>query len=71
MIAEDKIDHLSHIDAFIEFLDEIKDRRDLAIGMMADKGTEGIQQLSGRILEADDILSLGGYAKIEERRKAK
>jgi hypothetical protein len=71
MIDDKKIDQLSHIEAFIEFLDEIKDRRDLAIGMMADKPSEQIQQLAGRILEGDDILSLGGYAKIEERRKAR
>jgi hypothetical protein len=71
MISDDKIERLSHIDGFVEFLDEIKDRRDLAIGMMADKPVDGVQQLAGRILEADDILCLGGYGKIEERRKAK
>lgn len=71
MITDEQIDHLSHIDGFIDFLDEIKDRRDLAIGMMADKPVDGVQQLAGRILEADDILNLGGYRKIEERRKAK
>lgn len=71
MLTDDKIDRLSHIDGFIEFLDEIKDRRDLAIGMMADKPVDGVQQIAGRILEADDILSLGGYGKIEARRREK
>ena len=71
MITDDKIDRLSHIDGFIEFFDEIKDRRDLAIGMMADKPVDGVQQIAGRILEADDILSLGGYGKIEARRREK
>ena len=71
MITDEQIDRLSHIDDFVAFLEEIKGRRDMSISMMADKGTDGVQQIAGRILEADDILSLGGWGKIEERRKAR
>lgn len=71
MSNESKLEALSHNEAFIAFLDDIKAQREAFIQAMHAAPTDRIQQISGRILMADEILDIGGYRKIEERRKQK
>lgn len=69
MLDQKQLDHLSHIDEFIAFLEEVKDRREASIQQLHDRPTDSVQQLAGRILEADDILKMGGWDEIQSRRK--
>jgi len=69
MLDEKQIERLSHIDDFKAFLQEVRDRRESAIQQLHDSPDCSVQQIAGRILEADDILKMGGWDEIEKRRK--
>ena len=69
MLDAKQIDQLGNVDAFVAFLQEIRDRRESAIQQLHDRPDGSVQQIAGRILEADDILVLGGWAAIEKRRR--
>lgn len=69
MITKEQLEHLSHLDSFVAFLSEVHDRRESAIQMLTDRPVDGVQQVAGRILEADEILKMGGWAEIQARRK--
>ena len=71
MITDEQIDRLSHIDDFVAFLQEVRDRRESTIQLLHEKADGSVQQIAGRILEADDILKMGGWEEIENRRKAR
>ncbi len=62
-------DSLIHNDAFVAFLQGIKDQRESFIQSLHNAPTERVQQISGRILMADEILEIGGWRQIEDRRK--
>ncbi len=62
-------DSLIHNDAFVAFLQGIKDQRESFIQALHNAPTERVQQISGRILMADEILEIGGWRQIEDRRK--
>ena len=64
-------DGLKHNEAYIAFLDDIHAQRESYLRSMHDAPTERLQQLSGRILMADEILETGGWREIQERRKQK
>lgn len=68
MLDQQQIERLSHIDDFKSFLQEVKDRRESTIQQLHDRPDGSVQQIAGRILEADDILKMGGWDEIEKRR---
>lgn len=68
MITKEQTDRLSHNDDFVSFLQEVRDRREASIQQLHDRPDGAVQQVAGRILEADDILRMGGWDEIEKRR---
>ena len=69
MFDDKQRDALSHNDAFIAFLREVHELRETAIQQLNDRPVDSVQQLAGRILQCDDILSLGGWSAIENRKR--
>ena len=69
MFDDKQRDALSHNDAFIAFLREVHELRETAIQQLHDRPVDSVQQLAGRILQCDDILSLGGWSAIENRKR--
>lgn len=71
MSKEAQLEALSHNEGFIALLDELHAQRESFILSMHDAPTERLQQLSGRILMADEVLETWGYRKIQDRRRQK
>lgn len=67
---EKKIESLGHNPNFIEFLEEIYAVRESAIQQLHDRPSDSVQQIAGRILQCDDILTMGGWDEIEKRRRS-
>lgn len=68
MKKTDNLDSLIHIDAYVDFLQGIYAIRESLIQQMHDVPSDRIQQISGRILQCDDILSMGGYDRLVARK---
>lgn len=68
MKKPDSLDSLIHIDAYVDFLQGVYAIRESLIQQMHDVSSDRIQQISGRILQCDDILSMGGYDRVVSRR---
>lgn len=68
MLTDKKLDTLIHNDAYYEFLDFIYASREELIQQLHEAGSEKIQQISGRILQCDDILAWGGHGKMVKSR---
>jgi len=68
MKKPDSLDSLIHIDAYVDFLQGVYAIRESLIQQMHDVPSDRIQQISGRILQCDDILSMGGYDRVVSRR---
>lgn len=68
MLNDKKLDTLIHNDAYFEFLDSILMCREDLIQQLHEAGSEKIQQISGRILQCDEILAMGGHAKVVQTR---
>ena len=60
---EQDIEHLQRHDQFQRFIDLINDLREECIGEMHDAPTDKIQQLSGRILSYDQILTMSTWGQ--------
>ena len=63
MIEQKHLDSLSHQDGFKALLEELHEIRESLIREMHDIGNDRLQQISGRILQCDDILALLGGKK--------
>jgi len=63
MIEQKHLDALSHQDGFKALLEEIHATRESLIQQMHDVSNDRLQQVSGRILQCDDILALLGWKK--------
>jgi len=68
MKKPDSLDSLIHIDAYVDFLQGVYAISESLIQQMHDVPSDRIQQISGRILQCDDILSMGGYDRVVSRR---
>lgn len=68
MKTDERLDKLIHVEAFMDFLHEVYAIRESLIQQLHDVSTDRIQQISGRILQCDDILSLAGYDKAVSRK---
>lgn len=64
---EEDIKTLSNHEAFARFVQSIETAREEVIADLAGAPTEGIQQLSGRILAYDDILKMVNWDSLRER----
>ncbi len=69
MIDEKQIDRLSHVTDFVDFLEELSLQKESIIQSMHGLPTDQLQQVCGRLLQLDDVLQMGGWGKIQERRK--
>lgn len=67
-MKQDPLDSLIHIDAYVDFLHGIYAIRESLIQQLHDVPSDRIQQISGRILQCDDILTMGGYSRIVSRK---
>lgn len=68
MINEKKLESLFHNDTYFEFLDEVYMMRESLIHALHDASLDKLQQISGRILQCDEILDLGGYSNMVKRK---
>ena len=64
---EEDIKTLANYEAFARFIYSIEVAREEVIGDLSHASTEGIQQLSGRILAYDDILKMVNWNSLRER----
>ena len=64
---EEDIKTLANYEAFARFIYSIEIAREEVIADLAQASTEGIQQLSGRILAYDDILKMVDWDSLRER----
>jgi hypothetical protein len=62
-----KLEQLSHNETFVDFLEEIHGTRESLIQQLHDVSADRIQQISGRILQCDEILVAGGFNQIQLR----
>ena len=60
---EQDIEHLQRLDQFQRFIELINDLREECIAEMHDAPTDKIQQLSGRILSYDQILTMSTWGQ--------
>jgi hypothetical protein len=67
MITKEAKDALYHNEAYCDFLEQVYMLRESLIGNMHDVSTDSIQQISGRILQCDEILTMGGWNMIQLR----
>jgi geranylgeranyl pyrophosphate synthase len=63
MTIEKDIEHLKRHDSFNRFIDLIKQMREECIGEMHEVPTDKLQQLSGRILSYDQIITMASWAE--------
>ena len=71
MISDKQIEQLSHVILFVEFLEDLNYQKDSLLQSLHDLPTEQLQQSTGRLLQIDDVLKMGGWDKIQERRMSK
>ena len=71
MFTDKQRDSLAHSDGFVAFLEEVYGIREAQIMQLYDKPVDAVQQVAGRILQCDEILKMGGWDKIQERRLSK
>ncbi len=63
MTIEEDIEHLKRHDSFNRLIDFIKLMREECISDMHDVPTDKLQQLSGRILSYDQIITMASWAE--------
>jgi len=63
MTIQKDIEHLKRHDSFNRFIDLIKQMREECIAEMHEVSTDKLQQLSGRILSYDQIITMADWAE--------
>ncbi|MEI8099993.1 MAG: hypothetical protein WCH09_00350 [Bacteroidota bacterium] len=71
MLNDKKLDTLVHNDAYLELLNDIYAARESLIQELHQASSEQIQQISGRILQCDEVLTMAGYEKVVQRRQVR
>tara|TARA_R110000803_G_scaffold50684_2_gene104988 strand:- start:2339 stop:2584 length:246 start_codon:yes stop_codon:yes gene_type:complete len=64
---EQDMAQLSNYDSFARVVKFISDEREQSIGELHEAGTEQIQQVSGKILEASKYLEVFGWDELKKR----
>lgn len=67
MIEEKALERLHNSEDFLAFLNYVAESREWCISQMHDVGTDRLQQLSGRILALDEVLSVGKHKELKGR----
>jgi hypothetical protein len=67
MITKEQKDALLHNEAYIDLLEQVYAMRESMVQQLHDVGTDRIQQISGRILSLDDVLTMAGWNQIQLR----
>ena len=62
------LERLSHVDDFVAFLEDLNFQKEAILQSLHGLPTEQLQQTTGRLLQVDDVLRMGGWDKIQERR---
>lgn len=70
MIDNKQMDRLSHVSDFVDFLEDLSFQKDAILQSLHGLPTEQLQQTTGRLLQIDDILKMGGWNEIQKRRIA-
>ena len=63
MTIQEDIEHLNRHDSFNRFIDLIKQMREECIAEMHEVSTDKLQQLSGRILSYDQIMTIASWSE--------
>lgn len=69
MIDDKSLERLHNNEDFLKFLDYVFGIREWCISQLHDVPTERLQQISGRILAVDEILSVAKYRELAEKWK--
>jgi len=56
------------VDDFVAFLEDLNFQKEAILQSLHGLPTEQLQQTTGRLLQVDDVLRMGGWDKIQERR---
>lgn len=67
MLDPKQLERLHNSEDFLAFLAELDTTREAWIAALHDASTERIQQVSGRILALDEILTLSDYEKLKAK----
>lgn len=62
-------DRLIGIESYVTLVDQIYSIRESCISEMQGADDTKLRQLSGRILQADEVLTMMGWHEIERRRR--
>ncbi len=65
------IERLSHVNDFVDFLEDLSLQKDAVLQSLHGLPTEQLQQATGRLLQLDDVLRMGGWDEIQSRRLQK
>jgi len=65
------LERLSHVDDFVAFLEDLNFQKEAILQSLHGLPTEQLQQTTGRLLQVDDVLRMGGWDTIQERRLQK
>lgn len=69
MISQKQLEQLSHVSDFVDFLEDLSLQKDSIIQALHGLPTDQLQQTTGRLLQLDDILKMGGWDEIQKRRQ--
>jgi len=69
MITKEQREALLHNEAYVELLEQVYAMRESMVQQLHDVSTDRIQQISGRILSLDDVLTMAGWNQIQLRDK--
>ena len=68
MIDNKQIERLSHVNDFVDFLEELSFQKESIIQSLHGLPTDQLQQVTGRLLQIDDVLKMGGWQEIQQRK---
>ena len=68
MLDNKQIERLSHVNDFVDFLEELSFQKESIIQSLHGLPTEQLQQATGRLLQVDDVLKMGGWYEIQQRK---
>lgn len=68
MITKQQKEVLYNNEAYVDLLEQLYATRESLIQQMHDVSSDSIQQISGRLLQCDDILTMLGWNEVQLRR---
>lgn len=68
MITKQQKEALYNNEAYVDLLEQLYATRESLIQQMHDVSSDSIQQISGRLLQCDDILTMLGWNEVQLRK---